>query len=363
MKTTGADDEEKENLRTTETQSGQKHMSKPKTGTRRVSWTAEELRFVEGHAGTMTQAEMAKHLGRTRLAVKETVRALGLGKVWTEAELDVVRTRCVSQAGITQALPLLPGRERPAVFLMAVKMGLISDGRRNWSEAEGRILKKYYPAEGTVVVSRLPGRTPAAVMCQVRKLGITFEGNQETFHQRWSDEEKQLLERNRYLPLTKLAALFPERTKASVRSYRQLLNKHRDAACRPQMNERIKGEPEARNHHTDWSDKDLEFLETWYGTMPTELIAGILGRSSRAIKLAVRNRMVTGQVESVTEVSLSDSRVKLVQQKWSEEEWLRLEANRHLSLAELTALFPGRTPIAVRGACSRLTARREKTGG
>lgn len=37
------------------------------------------------------------------------------------------------------------------------------------------------------------------------------------------------------------------------------------------MNERIKGEPEARNHHTDWNYEDLGFLETWYGTMLTEL--------------------------------------------------------------------------------------------
>ncbi|TKV05707.1 hypothetical protein FDX19_21915 [Citrobacter sp. wls619] len=339
-------------------------MNKTKTETRRVSWTVEELRFLEEHTGTMTQAEMAKHLGRTRLAVKATVRALGRGKAWTEAELDIVQTRCISQAGITQALPLLPGRERPAVFLMAVNMGLISDGCRNWSEAEARMLEKYYPSEGSSVASRLPGRTPAAVIIQAGKLGIVFEGSQETFHQRWSDEEKRLLERNRYLPLAKLTVLFPERTKASVRSYRQLLNKRRDStSCHSKMNEREKGAPEARNHHTDWNDEDSAFLETWYGTMSTELIAEILGRSRRAIKLAVRNRMVTGQVESATGISLSDSRSKLVQRKWSQEEWQRLEANHHLPLAELTALFPGRTPMAVRGACSRLTARRKKTGG
>lgn len=331
-----------------------------------MSWTAEELRFLEEHAGTMTQAEMAKHLGRTRQAVKATVCALGGGgPVWTEAELEIVRTRCTSQAGITQVLPLLPGRGRPAVFLMAVNMGLLSDGRLNWSEAEGRILEQYYPSEGSSVASRLPGRTPAAVIIQAGKLGIVFAGSQETVHQKWNDEEKWLLERNRYLPLAKLAALFPERTKASVRSYRQLLNKRRDSStfCHPQMNERGKGAPEARNHHTEWNDEDSKFLETWYGTMSTELIVEILGRSSRAIKLAVRNRMVTRLVESATGISLSDSGVKRVQQKWSQEEWQRLEANRHLSLAELTALFPGRTPMAVRGACSRLTVRRKKTGG
>ncbi|HCL5254124.1 TPA: hypothetical protein N2G30_004331 [Salmonella enterica] len=338
-------------------------MSKTKTETRRISWTAEELRFIEAHAGTMTQAEMAEHLGRTRLGVKATVRALKRGGAWTEAELEIVRTRCVSQYGITQALPLLPGRERPAVFFMAVKMGLISDGRLNWGEEEARILEKYYPAEGSAVANRLPGRTPAAVIIQAGKLGIVFEGSQETFHQRWIDEEKRLLERNRYLPLKKLAALFPERTKSSVRSYRQLLNKHRDTdVCRPQMNGRIKSTQEARNHHTDWNDGDLKFLETWYGAMPTELIAEILGRSSRAITRAVRYQMVTGQVESATGVSLSGNGLKFVQQKWSEEEWERLEANRHLPLAELTALFPGRTPVAVRGACSRLAARRKKAG-
>ncbi|EMQ2087896.1 hypothetical protein ABWR82_003713 [Salmonella enterica subsp. enterica] len=338
-------------------------MSKIKTGNQRVSWTAEELRFLEEHTGIMTQAEIAKHLGRTRLAVKATARALGLGKVWTAAELEIVRTLCASQTGVRQALPLLPGRERPAVFLMAVKMGLINDGRLNWSEAENQILEQYYPAEGSPVASRLPGRTPAAVIIQAGKLGITFEGSQKTFHQKWSDEEKQLLERNRYLPLKKLVELFPERSKASVQSYRQLLNKRRKAtSALPHINEQIKRETGARNHRVDWSREDIKFLETWYGVMPTELIAEILGRTCRAIKREVRILAVTARVESATGISLSGHGIKFVQQKWSQDEWQRLEANRHLPLAELTALFPGRTPVAVRGACSRLAARRKKVG-
>ncbi len=159
--------------------------------------------------------------------------------------------------------------------------------------------------------------------------------------------------------------------------------------------------PQARYHRKMWTPGELEFVKTYYGIVPTAKIAEILGRTFDAVRWVVRNQkqklmdpyqpwteeekgiirthftagsgiaQIMSQVPGRTRVSVRQAAYLLglnlpgietrpVQQKWSQKELLRLEANQSLPLAELAVLFPGRTPVSVRKARIRLEKRRQK---
>lgn len=54
---------------------------------------------------------------------------------------------------------------------------MLPNGYMRWSAEEKAILCEYYPDEGTQVMKRLPGRTKAACMWQVQKLGLYYTGD------------------------------------------------------------------------------------------------------------------------------------------------------------------------------------------
>lgn len=64
-------------------------------------------------------------------------------------------------------------------------------------------------------------------------MGITFRGSAgASYHQKWSEQEWQLLARNSHLPPGELTAMFPGRTQASVQKALLRLNNSQSVAKR-----------------------------------------------------------------------------------------------------------------------------------
>ncbi|ELN2574362.1 hypothetical protein [Enterobacter kobei] len=186
---------------------------------RRQRWTLAEMRYVEQHYGTVRARVIAEHLGRPLASVHTIAIKLGCsGKAlpWTEEEKEVIRTRYARGEGITRVMALLPGRTRRTIFAMAATLGVNS--ARSWSEEELRVLRAHYAAEGTAASRRLPGRTPEAIKVKACELGLTFCGDGlQGRQQMWQPEELALLQANQHLGLTRLAPLFPGRSRGSVK--------------------------------------------------------------------------------------------------------------------------------------------------
>ncbi|EDH5632763.1 hypothetical protein CB172_20365 [Salmonella enterica subsp. enterica serovar Claibornei] len=186
----------------------------------RRDWTLQELQFVEAHYGVMKTAEIARTLGRSVVSVRQAARNQGRNKTcraWTEAEEDIIRMEYALGSRIKKIMERLPGRTREAIIQRARKMEIVNARSLVWSEQERQILKQHYPTEGTGVTAMLPGRTARAVNMAAHNMGITFQGSAGTSrHQKWREQEWQLLGKNSHLPLKELTALFPGRTQASV---------------------------------------------------------------------------------------------------------------------------------------------------
>ena len=193
------------------------------------AWTLDELRFLERSYHRLPTKAIADILGRTSSAVRLAAHNAGISKLkmvpWTEDEKEVIRTHYASGAGIKQVCALLPGRNRNAVFAMAIKMGISS--ARGWSEHEIAVLTRHYPSMGTQVAQKLPGRTEAAIKLKAGALKLTYHSKADNaaHQQRWNDHERQLLQRHQDLSLPELMRLFPGRSQQSVQKARERMKK------------------------------------------------------------------------------------------------------------------------------------------
>ena len=82
--------------------------------------------------------------------------------------------------------------------------------RREWTEEENKILREYYPIEGSEVADRLERRTKEAVKTQARKLGL------RTDKDLWDEEEDEIL--RKYYPIEgmKVKNRLKDRTRYSI---------------------------------------------------------------------------------------------------------------------------------------------------
>ena len=93
-----------------------------------------------------------------------------------------------------------------------------------------------------------------------------------------------------------------------------------------------------------WLADELDILKRYYPSEGTTITARLPGRTIHAIRIMAK-RLGLKKSQSST----------LGFRPWSDEEWLKLERNMHLSVAEQQAtLFPDRTVRAVEKARERL---------
>lgn len=206
------------------------------------------------------------------------------------------------------------------------KNAISRNHRTTWTIAELRFVEQYYGIIGTAQIAEALGRTIDAIRWVVRK----HKFNLMEPYRPWTEEEKDII-CTRFAAGDNIAQIMPlllGRTRGAIYLMKDKLDAHSTRR---------------------WSEQERQILAQYYSVEGMTVVDRLPGRT----KVAVRQKAYA------MGLSLSDSEVRSVQ-KWSKEEQQRLEAHQCLPLAELTVLFPGRSPQSVRKARIRLEKRQKK---
>lgn len=189
-----------------------------------------------------------------------------------------------------------------------------------WTIEDLRFLEQNYNVRSVTEIAERLGRSPGAVALMADKLGCRGERGAV-----WTDAEMNII-RHHYgsgvgaeflqqlLPGRTVSAIFAQAEKMGVLSGRF------------------------------WLADELDILKRYYPSEGMTITARLPGRTIHAIRIMAK-RLGLKKSPSST----------LGFRPWSDEEWLKLERNMHLSVAEQQAtLFPDRTVRAVEKARERL---------
>ncbi|ECI6680374.1 hypothetical protein EHE65_03895 [Salmonella enterica subsp. enterica] len=200
--------------------------------------------------------------------------------------------------------------------------------RTAWSVEDMKFVETYYGVIPTVKIAEILGRTFEAVRQVVRERGQRLMDP----YRPWTENEKEII-RTRFAAgdnIAQIMPLLPGRTRGAIYLMKDKLDTHSTRR---------------------WSEQERQILAQYY---PVEGMA-VAGRLPGRTQVAIR------QTVYAMRLRLLGSEIKTVQ-AWSREEQQRLETHQHLPLAELVALFPDRTHVAVRKALVRMRNRQKKIG-
>ncbi|ENA2701216.1 hypothetical protein ABF088_001544 [Salmonella enterica] len=196
--------------------------------------------------------------------------------------------------------------------------------RKRWTSEELEFVKTYYGIVPTVKIAEILERSFDAVRWVLRKQKQKLMEP----YQPWTEEEKAII-RTHFTAgsgITQIMSLLPGRSRGAIYLMKDKLNVHSSR---------------------QWNEQERQVLVQYY---PVEGMAV-------ADRLPGRTRASVRQTAYSMGLNLPGSETRPIQQKWTQKELLRLEANQNLPLAELAILFPGRTPVSVRKARIRLEKR------
>lgn len=208
------------------------------------------------------------------------------------------------------------------------KNAMSRNHRTAWTTAELRFVEQYYGIIGTAQIAEALGRTIDAIRWVVRN----HKFNLMEPYRPWTKEEKDII-CTRFAAgdnIAQIMPLLPGRTRGAIYLMKDKLDAHSTRR---------------------WSEQEHQILAQYY---PQEGMAV-------ADRLPGRTRVAIRQAVYAMRLRLLGSEIKTVQ-AWSREEQQRLETHQHLPLAELAALFPERTQVAVRKALVRMRNRQKKIG-
>ena len=248
------------------------------------------MNFVEMHYLSMGPELISFMLGRSAVAVLSMAKKLKCmpkrAPAWSYDEKNILYQYYQTSTTMQEIMAMLPGRAKTSVFTMAKVLGL-SRPSPLWSPGEIQILKRYYPSEGKSVIRRLPGRSTNTVASKASELGIRFENGD---HHPWNEDDWDKLQRHQNESIIALRRLFPERSKASLRTAKYHLKK------RLAENTNKAGNISADTTRTGmsgknkikvsrWTDAEKNVLITWYETnMPmTQILQMLPGRAKKSV--------------------------------------------------------------------------------
>lgn len=196
-----------------------------------------------------------------------------------------------------------------------------------WTVKDLSFLENNY---GTMPVAALAGilkRTPGAVGLMADKLGCRSKKSLP-----WSEAEMDIIRRHysQGMEAEALTRLLPGRSVNAIFSRAEAMGV---------LSGRF------------WREDELRILKAGYPVVGTAVMRQLPGRNKVAVKVMAKR------------LGLKKSRKSKVGfRPWSDEEWILLEKNMHLSVAEQqTALFPDRSNNSVEKARGRLL-RRQRIG-
>lgn len=196
----------------------------------RPTWSHEERRFLEENREAMGDKEIADRLGRTKSGVRHMRNRLGLGPPrrvpveghsWTR-EMDATVRRNPGMP--PEELARMLGRTRVAVMHRRRHLGL----------ARTRLEMSWKPHEDSVLVAnpnkplkwlagRLEGRPVAAIRTRRKALGLPpYVAKYD-----WTKQETKTLKDNLQAPMGELTRMFPGKSESAIRGAARRLGRKR----------------------------------------------------------------------------------------------------------------------------------------
>ena len=136
-----------------------------------TAWSAEEEELLTRLFVFVPNEEIAEQLGRTRDAVANKARKLGLQKMefWSDEEDELLRKLYKKLS--YELMSSLLGRTKSSIQIRVITLGLESKVE-NCTEDEITFLKDSYPGTDYCVIAGRLGRTPAAVAAKADRMKI-----------------------------------------------------------------------------------------------------------------------------------------------------------------------------------------------
>lgn len=110
-------------------------------------------------------------------------------RLWTEAEDKILREYYAAEGSKVryrwESEDQQNLAEEEPSKIRTLTTGL---GKQKWSSSEDEILRNYYPTEGAEVQKRLEGRSKEACNKRAAKLGLCIQGRKE-----WTAEEDEII--------------------------------------------------------------------------------------------------------------------------------------------------------------------------
>ena len=143
-------------------------------------------------------------------------------RLWTEAEDKILREYYAAEG--SKVRYRLNQRSAESCRGRAAALGLTYSGaNRKWSSSEDEILRNYYPTEGAEVQKRLEGRSKEACNKRAAKLGLCIQGRKE-----WTAEEDEIIRTYYKAEGRKAAERLEGRTLTACQSRAKYLNVRSD---------------------------------------------------------------------------------------------------------------------------------------
>lgn len=145
----------------------------------RKTWKPREVEFLKANFKTMSRDELAKHLGRSRNAIKHKSKSMGLlteRNMWKDEEIEYLIWAYPSKpiADIAKHLE----RSEPAIKARARIEGL----KRNstWTPSNLKFLRNNYKIMSNLQIATAIGKTDKAVQSKAFEMGLSKRGKEKT---------------------------------------------------------------------------------------------------------------------------------------------------------------------------------------
>lgn len=139
-------------------------------------WTEHDKNILIDLYGDLDVENIQKMLEREYpiKLIQNQAKKMGLAKprVWTNNEINIMREKYESN-GVSGVMNLLPGRSKPAIIHMAIKLGLRCDCF--WSDDEKKFVMDNWKNMTDVELATALGRGVKGVSDQRRKLGLYYQ--------------------------------------------------------------------------------------------------------------------------------------------------------------------------------------------
>lgn len=305
-------------------------------------WTEAEIAILRTHYPNGGWAACREAgLARGRETTQSKAHALGIREAadpeWSPQELRVLKSRHGELTGHEAARSLLPRRTMAAIRRKARELQLKLPKRQGWTHQEDAVLDRHYRSEGPGgVARRLPQRSTASIKSRAQIRGLTVSS-----HRAWSHRDEE-----------RLKTLYPQVgargcAHALKRSLRSIGARALELGLRVDR-KRLPSRPRRRRSNEYSAAEDaivVEFYPLEGGRRTAERLPG---RDHESVQSRVKQlRRLGVRVDS--------------QWTWTDDELAVLQEHYpNLGRAGTAALLPRKTPRAVQRRAALLGIRMSK---